>query len=317
MNNIFPFPSSADRPSDRSTPGNPPTSGDVRVPAATVPLPRSGNPRPARARTLARRLTDRDRQILRSLAEFRLMTGQHLGRLHVDGQTPATAARRRRSVLQRLADYGAIQRLERRIGGIRAGSDGQLYALTPLGLTALRLTDPDTPAHRVRLIGDTAPGFQDHLLAITELYVELHDADDGHDIELLDFQTEPAAWRRFTGPAGEDISLKPDGFVSLGLGALEQRSFIEVDLATESLNVILRKCRRYLEYWQTGSEQAAHGVFPRVWWLVPHSRRELRLRELIAGFAPIEQAVFAVGQLHEAAALLTTPVPDFRTEEPS
>ncbi|MEQ3551776.1 replication-relaxation family protein [Pseudonocardia nematodicida] len=317
MTNIYPFPHSADRPSDRNDAGSAPTSGHVRDPAATVPLRRSGNPRPARARTLARHLTDRDRQILRSLADFRLMTGQQLGQLHVDGQTPATAARRRRSVLQRLADCGAIQRLERRIGGIRAGSDGQLFALTPLGLTALRLHDPEVPNHRVRLIGDTAPGFQDHLLAITELYVQLREADDGHHIELLDFQTEPAAWRRFTGPAGETIPLKPDAYLSLGLGELEQRSFVEVDLATESLNVVARKCRRYLEYWQTGTEQAAHGVFPRVWWLVPHTRRELRLRELVAGFAPIEQALFAVGQLDDAAALLTTPVTSFSTEEPS
>jgi hypothetical protein len=35
-------------------------------------------------------------------------------------------------------------------------------------------------------------------------------------------------WRRFLGPIGQAIDLRPDAFVALGVGELELRSFIEV-----------------------------------------------------------------------------------------
>ena len=57
---------------------------------------------------------------------------------------------------------------------------------------------------------------------------------------------------------------------SLGSGEYELRWFIEVDRGSESLPVIVRKCRLYADYYQSGREQAnGGGVFPRVCWIVP------------------------------------------------
>ena len=49
----------------------------------------------------------------------------------------------------------------------------------------------------------------------------------------------------------------------LGVGEYELRWFIEVDRTSESLPVIVRKCRLYADYYQSGQEQAAQAVsFP-------------------------------------------------------
>ena len=67
--------------------------------------------------------------------------------------------------------------------------------------------------------------------------------------------------------------LRPDLFVSLGVGDFEHRWFCEVDRGTEHLPAILRKCRQYEAYYATGAEQRDHGVFPRACWIVPDQRR--------------------------------------------
>lgn len=278
-----------------------PTSGSGPEPSPTVPLLRSGNPRPARARTLRGRLSDRDRAVLRSLAACRLLTGRQLQRLHVDSANRVTAARRSRAVLRRLTELRAVVRLDRRIGGIQAGSDGHVYGLSRLGFAVLAADGE--PLHG-KTVWETKPAFQDHLLAIGELYVGLHELHRRGAIELLDFQTEPAAWRWFPGPSGERLPLKPDAFVSLGVGDYEQRLFVEVDCGTESLPTIQRKCRRYLDYYRSGLEQQRHDVFPRVWWLASSGRREARLADLVATLTPDEQALFAVGLLGDAPGAL-------------
>lgn len=281
------------RPAARSTQQRPPTSDSGSELSPTVPLHGSGNPRPGRARTLRAHLTDRDRAILRTLADFRLMTGRQLGQLYIDSPNPTTAARRTRAVLQRLHDLRVITRLERRIGGIRAGSEGQIYGLSGLGQAILAIDD-DQRRHG-RLIGETKPAFQDHALAIADLYVQIMQRHRDAQLELLTFETEPTAWRRFIGVLGEPQVLKPDAFTALGVGDFEQRAFVEVDCATESLPTIQRKCRRYINYWRTAREQQDHGVFPRVWWLVPTERRRRRIAETVAALTGEQQQLFGVG----------------------
>ena len=80
-------------------------------------------------------------------------------------------------------------------------------------------------------------------------------------MSCLRCQSEPRCWREFSGLAGR-LVLRPDLFTALGVGDLEHRWFLEVDRGMESLPVVLRKCRQYHAYYQTGDEQSAHGVFP-------------------------------------------------------
>ena len=75
-------------------------------------------------------------------------------------------------------------------------------------------------------------------------------------LDLLDFQAEPESWREFAGLGGRRW-LRPMRSWRLAVGEYELRWFIEVDRASESLPVIVRKCRLYAEYYQSGTEQAA------------------------------------------------------------
>jgi len=80
-------------------------------------------------------LPGRERQLLRDLGRMRLLTHDQIGRLLDDDATnsPVSAARITRRMLARLTDSGVLARLDRRVGGIRAGSAGYVYYLGPVG----------------------------------------------------------------------------------------------------------------------------------------------------------------------------------------
>jgi hypothetical protein len=111
---------------------------------------------------------------------------------------------------------------------------------------------------------------------------------------VLETQAEPRSWRTFAGLGGR-LVLRPDAFVVLGVGEYELRWFVEVDRSSESLPVIVRKCRLYADYYQSGKEQAAHGgVFPRVCWIVPDERRAEHVRTAIARDRHLPEGLFVV-----------------------
>jgi hypothetical protein len=238
------------------------------------------------------------------LAELRLLTGKQIQRLHFADGSPLTQARRARAVLQRLTDRRLVVRLARRIGGIRAGSDGHLYGLTGLGQAVLGVGGP--LGRRRRSVWETKPWFQDHVLAVAELAVELTGCTRDGSAELLAFDAEPACWRRFTGSGGQPITLKPDAYVGLGLGEFERRAFIEMDLGSESLPTIERKCRCYVAYWRSGQEQQAHGVFPRVWWVTTTDQRQTGIAGVVQRLTLEAQALFTVVLSSQVAEQLTS-----------
>ncbi len=260
----------------------------------------SGRGRAARLRT---QLGERDLAVLESLSHLRLLTGKQVQRLHVADGSPLTQARRARTLLQRLTTLRLVVRLERRIGGIRAGSEGHLYALSGLGQAVLGVGGP--LGRRRRPLGETKPWFQNHLLAVAELAVELATHTRDGRVELLAFEAEPACWRRFTGSGGQLVTLKPDAFVRIGLGEYEQRAFIEMDLSTESLPTIEGKCRRYVAYWRTGREQHTHGIFPKVWWLTPTEQRQTGITRTVQRLAHEARELFTVALSSQAAERLT------------
>jgi hypothetical protein len=101
--------------------------------------------------------------------------------------------------------------------------------------------------------------------------------------------------------------LRPDAFVVLGSGGYELRWFIEVDRSSESLPVIVRKCRLYADYYQSGKEQASGGgVFPRVCWIVPDETRAERLREAIARDRRLPERLFVVTTTAQAVTTLSS-----------
>jgi hypothetical protein len=237
------------------------------------------------------RLSARDLAIIRQVAELRLMSARQIQALHFpdtehDNEQAATRARQR--VLERLTRERLLIRLDRRIGGVRAGSAGLMLALGPVGQRVLATSGPRRRSYEPTL------RFVDHTLAITQLVVDTTVASRAGLLDVLDVQAEPSCWREFSGLSGRRL-LRPDTFVALGSGGYELRWFIEVDRATESLPVIVRKCHLYADYYQSGKEQAKNGeVFPRVCWVVPDELRAERLRSAIARDRILPERLFVV-----------------------
>jgi hypothetical protein len=271
----------------------------VRGPAATRPYVSARG-----AARLRARLSGRDLAIIGQVAELRLMSARQIQVIHfpdAEHENEAAAMRARQRVLARLTRERLLIPLTRRIGGVRAGSAGLVLALGPIGQRMLRVDGPRRRSH------EPTWRFVDHTLAIAQLVVDLSVAARQGRLDVLEVQAEPSSWRQFSGLGGRQW-LRPDAFVVLGVGDYELRWFIEVDRASESLPVVLRKCRLYADYYQSGKEQASGGVFPRVCWVVPDEQRAERLRHAIGRDRQLPERLFEVTIGDNALATLTARV---------
>ncbi len=262
-------------------------------------LPRSTG---SQVERLRRRLSERDISLLGALHRVRILSLRQIQRLLVADGSPAARTRRTQLWMTRLTKLGVVVRFSRTIGGIRAGSSGYIYGLSGLGQAVLGVGGP--AGGKRRRVWDTKPYFQDHMLAVAELYVQtVEQHREGHG-ELLAFDAEPSAWRHFTGSGGELVVVKPDAYVKLGTAAVERSAFVEVDMTTETLPTIHKKNSRYVDYWRSGVEQQRHGVFPRVVWLVQNAQRGHKIRETIGKLATDTRELFHVGLIDKAAKTL-------------
>lgn len=251
---------------------------------------------------VAQRLSGRDQAIVSAVADLRYVTTVQLERLFfVDGPS-ASNARRARLVLRRLADLQVLHRLERRIGGVRAGSAGVVHTLGPVGQ---HLAGRSVGGRR-RRPGEPSSPFVRHILAIGELRVRLTEHARAGRFDLVEFQTEPMCWRSFFGPSGARVTLKPDAFVRIGVGREELLWFVEVDCSTESTTALETKFRVYRHYWASGKEQQRWGdVFPKVLWLAPTLPRVRTIID-VAGRQPAESwKLFSVRPYEDALAALS------------
>jgi hypothetical protein len=251
---------------------------------------------------LRQRLSERDMAIIRQVAELRLMSARQIQAIHFpasDHDNEAAGTRARQRVLKRLCRERLLSALERRVGGVRAGSAGLVLTLGPVGQRVLAVGGPRRRAYEPTL------RFFDHTLAVSQLVVDVSVASRLGLLDLLDWQAEPHCWRQFSGIGGRGL-LRPDAFLVLGSGEYELRRFIEVDRASESLPVIVRKCRLYADYYQSGTEQARSGVFPRVCWIVPDELRAERVRGSIARDRRLPERLFMVTTNEQAMMALSS-----------
>jgi hypothetical protein len=243
---------------------------------------------------------DRDLEILRSVQDMRVASTRQIERLHfpaLDGGTAVSSARRCRRVLERLTDQRSLERLERRIGGVRAGSASWLYRLGRSGYRQLGITG--RPAWR-----EPSRWFVDHLLAIGDVRVGLIDAERRHLIESVTVAHEPESWRRFLAPHGGTETLKPDLQVDIVTKGDELRWWVEVDRATEGLPTVVRKAQVYERYWRCGQEEQRSDIFPQVVWLVPHERRAEAIRRAIEERRDLSPELQVVALQAEAIAIM-------------
>lgn len=262
--------------------------------------------------TLKDRLVERDHDVLDSVEQYRLLTTKQVQRLHFDECHPTqlAAARACHRVLVRLRDAGVLRSLERRIGGARAGSAGFVWYLGPAGERLLRDLKPDGQRGR-RNYREPSRHFVDHTLAVTELAVQTIEAGRSGTIELLQIETEPASWQQSLSWHGTVQWLKPDLRIVTASADEEFHWFVEADMASEHLPVIVRQCQAYETYRASGRYQAAHGLFPAVLWVVPTLARAAALRGAVAATAAkngLDAGLFEVCTATEFQAVVTNRV---------
>jgi Replication-relaxation len=238
---------------------------------------------------LRENLTERDRAVLATVDRLHVLTGAQLTRLHGRDFAAPSADRQCRRALASLVERDLLARLERNVGGVRAGSSGWTYVL---GLAGQKVLHPERHARR-----PWTPGypFLLHSLLVSELYVRLTEAERTGQLEVVMFSAEPDCWRRFDGPSGRTV-LKPDAYLAVGAGEYEHTYFIEVDRGTEAATTLDRKLAVHTAYWRSGTESPS----PRVVWLSLNDRRHEALVDA-CGRQPAEAwPLYAVWPFDEA-----------------
>lgn len=246
----------------------------------------------ARLDRIAAGLSERDEAVLSFVAASRLASSLQLVKRFWTPQPTTDRARARAALraLKRLTDWRILDPLpDRPRGGVGGGSTAHIYTVGVAGRKllvrrGLRLRRLDAPGARLR----------HHLLACTETVVQLYLAHDRGDLDLIEVQQEPASHRAFLGSWGTRLWVRPDLFIRVGVGALEDRLMIEVDLSTEHAGTILAKANRYLAHYRAGSEQRDHGVYPRVVWSVPDQRRANEITGVLRRLPAEARPMFAV-----------------------
>jgi hypothetical protein len=248
---------------------------------------------------LADRLSERDREILIDTGRVRLLTGRQIERLHFFDLAGRSRSVVRWRVLKRLTDWRILLPLPRRIGG-GPGSAVTAYTLDTAGLALLRLFASDSGNQPpVRRPGTPGDRFIRHVLGVSELYVKLVEVTRNSAAELVDFRAEPDAWMR----GGLGGWLKPDAYLVLAAGQVEDCWAVEVDKATEHLPTLKRKAEAYLDFYQRG-QLGPHGVMPRVLFTVPSGQRRDAIAAMLEQAPPPADTLLQVVTEDHAAAYL-------------
>ena len=256
---------------------------DCYPPVLAANSPRVGRRQLA---VLADELSERERKVLASVAAHRCLSARQIEAFHFQGNaSPLTGARICRRVLARLVDAGLLLRLERRVGGMRAGSASFTYALAPAGARLLEL-----PRQR----REPTVTFLRHTLAVADLHLALLGAAREGRFELLKVEAEPECWRRYVGVGGGREIVRPDLYVLTASGEYECGWFLECDRSTAGLRALIGKCRQYDSYWRTWTEQERHGSFPLVAWVTTDDRRADVIRTAIARTRGLKRVLFQV-----------------------
>lgn len=288
------------RVADQSTPATEFAGPYVSSAPETTASSRSLRPGPERRarRTpaqqlehIARTLSDLDHQILAALDRYGFATTRQLQTLlFIDHSSQLAAARAAQRTLFRLGELGVVEHLDRRVGGLRAGSASFVWRV---GLIGDRLLRRDTNRARARRKEPSLRTLEHRLMAV-DCIVRLTAASRAGSFELQAVQSEPESWRPYLGPGGVRQVLKPDLTVISAAGDYEDHWFLEVDRATESLPTLLGKCTQYERYRRSGEEQHRIGVFPWVVWVVPTATHAVRLRRAIDQQPSLDSTIFKV-----------------------
>ena len=243
-------------------------------------------------------LGKRDFEILISLKHAKYLLTRQIKRLHFyQSNKPQAGLRSATRTMNKLKNYGLVKTFERRIGGSRAGSASFVWCLTEAGQRILDIQNGDYESRRKRSHRYLEPSYIHirHTLAIAECYVQLVEISRKYpEISFTHVEWEPDCWRPYKYKSNK-LQLKPDLFAITNNDGYEDRWFIEIDLKTEAMTVVVDKCKRYYQYLSSGIEQRAHdGVFPITIWIVPDQKRKETMIEVIRATFKNAPNMFAI-----------------------
>jgi hypothetical protein len=245
---------------------------------------------------LSERLSERDWAIIEMINRLRLMRGEQLERLFFCDLHGHSRTVTRGQVLRRLTAWHVLQMLPRRIGGAPRGSSGSTFSLGSGGqrVLAQRLAATEA-APRVRHANLPTERTVRHTLAVSELCVGLIERARSSDVTLAVFEAEPRCW----WPDGLGGYMKPDGYVVLEASGVREHTWVEADLATESLPTIKRKLLTYLDFVRRG-QLGPRDVMPHVLIAVPGGQRAAAVRTIAAHLPKPAASLFDVTTLGHA-----------------
>lgn len=179
-------------------------------------------------------LTDRDMEILETVAIHRFLTTRQICRFHfTDKSTKTAALRSTNRSLVKLRDLRILVSLDRRIGGVRAGSGSFVWGLEQIGARLLHEAKRVEGAPARYREHEPSTTFLKHTLAVAEVALRLAEAARAGRFTIMAIQHEPACWRAYNASGGGTLRIKPDLAVVSATEDFEDHWFFEVDLATE------------------------------------------------------------------------------------
>lgn len=228
-------------------------------------------------RELEERLGERDRQIIWTIRKYKFITTNHIKVLYfITGATESANTRAANKAMKKLKDWGLVDSLKRRVGGVRAGSSALIWHLTEAGYRLLSLNAEEKQSRK--RFEEPSPLFLRHTLAVTSCAVQIEKiCRDTPEMKKVLIDIEPSSWRSFMH-LGRNIILKPDLYAITELTDYQDSWMIEIDLDSEPPAKIVEKCQTYIDYYRTGQEG---GVFPLVVWIVPTLKRKEALKRHI------------------------------------
>lgn len=236
------------------------------------------------------RMSERDWKILELVNRLHLVTGLQVERVIFTPLSPNSRIVARSRTLSRLVCWRILSRLPRRVGGPKRGSSVAVYALDSAGQWLLNeRANHSTERAMIRRPGTPGERFTAHTLAVSELYVQLVEAEQARLLRVRTFQAEPASWWS-TGRGGW---LKPDTYFVVSNSRSDYLWWAEIDRATESLPTIERKLRAYLDFEHQGLA-GPRGALPRVLIAVPDERRRTAVSEVVARLPEPARELFTV-----------------------
>ena len=251
-------------------------------------------------------LNPKDREVLMTIRALTFMKTDQIMRLFFaeshPNETAATNATRR--TLNRLMRLGLVSHLRSQPSGLYYGGKSYIWYLTESGHSLLNMS---LMVESKKKYEEPSKYFLRHTIAVAECYVQLHTiVREDEELGLEKILVEPACWRSYE-KNGKGVSVRPDLYVVTKSGKYRDSWFIEMDLATETSEVILTKCQRYFDYYLTRKEQERYGIFPTVLYIVPDIKRKEKLIEIISDYSRLGKKRYSLVILpDELASLIKT-----------